>query len=422
MNDLDLPLPDMGARRSHVLDSLGEYWPGGGSDRVAELPIEERSAGPIRGPLRLVEIVLPDWAASAAVGGRLLVPREAVGDGSWQRTDWWSAAFIMLEGWHERAWERERGPVHSYSFRLKGWDERAWQRAWVNRIALFLAIWAGIAPVHRAAAVRLSHDVDAISKTLPIRIKQGAFRTVAAVRRRTGGTNSGGGAIRFISRRSDWWHIDDVLRLEDQAGVVATFNVFADPRRPSPRRWLLDPGYRLNSSQGVRLLDTLLRSGSEIGLHPSFDSWRNADLLAEQRGHLEQHIGRPVGRVRQHWLRFSWERTWAAQTAAGLTCDTTLMFNDRSGFRNSAAIEWRPWNTLTGSAHEIRATTSCFMDSHQYDYSDLSGTSPVAARELVDECRVVGGTAEFLWHPHTLNPDYGWQDGFAELIEAVTRP
>ena len=419
MNDLDLPLPNMGDRRSHVLESLGKYW-SGCSERVAELPIEECDAGPISGPLHLAEITLPDWAGSAGVGGRLLVPREAVSDGSWQRTDWWTAAFIMLEGWHERAWERTHGPVHSYSFRLKGWDERAWHRAWVNRIGMFLAVWAGIEPVQHAATVRVSHDVDAISKTVPIRIKQGAFRAVAAARRRTAGTTSIGGAISFMLRRSDWWHIDDVLRLEGQAGVVSTFNVFADPRRRSPIRWLLDPGYRLDGSQGARLIDALLRSGSEIGLHPSFDSWRNPDLLAQQREHLEQHIGRPVRRVRQHWLRFSWERTWAAQASAGLTCDTTLMFNDRSGFRNSAAIEWRPWNTLTGSAHEIRATTSCFMDSHQYNYSDLAGTSPIAARTLVDECRAAGGTAEFLWHPHTLNPDFGWQHGFVQLLEAVT--
>ena len=418
MIDLDLPLPNMGDRRSHVLESLDKYWPGC-SDRVAELPIEECVAGPISGPLHLAEITLPVWAASVGVGGRLLVPREAVGDGSWQRTDWWTAAFVMLEGWHERAWERAHGPVHSYSFRLKGWDERAWERAWVNRIGMFLAIWAGIEPFQHASTVRLSHDVDAISKTIPIRIKQGAFRAVAAARRRTAETTSTGGAISFMRRRSDWWHIDDVLRLEGQAGVVSTFNVFADPRRPSPIRWLMDPGYRLGRSQGARLIDALLRSGSEIGLHPSFDSWRNADLIAEQREHLEQHIGRPVRRVRQHWLRFSWERTWAAQASAGLTCDTTLMFNDRSGFRNSAAIEWRPWNTLTGSSHEIHASTSCFMDSHQYNYSDLVGTSRIAARTLVDELRAVGGTAEFLWHPHTLNPDFGWRPGFVQLIDAV---
>lgn len=419
MTDSRLPLPNMGARRSHVLESLGKYWPGS-ADQVAELPIQECEPASIGGPLRLTEVVVPDWAEAVAIDGRLLVPRETAPDGSWQRTDWWTAAFVMLEGWHERQWERAHGPIHSYSFRLRGWDERAWERAWVNRIGMFLAIWAGVAPVREGAAVRLSHDVDAISKTLPIRIKQGAFRTVAALRRRSGRVGATG-PVSFVTRRGDWWHIDDVLRMEDEAGVAATFNVFADPRRRTPARWLMDPGYRLDSSKGARLIAALRGSRAEVGLHPSFDSWRDPDLLADQRAHLEEHLGRPVRRVRQHWLRFSWERTWAAQAAAGLGCDATLMFNDRPGFRNSAAIEWHPWNPLTGSPHEISAVTSCFMDSHQYDYSDLAGTAHLAARTLVDECRAVGGTAEFLWHPHTLNADYGWRDGFADLVGAVAR-
>ena len=86
MNDVDLPLPNMVARRSHVLESLDEYWPGC-SERVAELPIDQLDGSAISGPLRLTEVLLPDWAASTAVDGRLLVPTEAAGDGSWQRTD-----------------------------------------------------------------------------------------------------------------------------------------------------------------------------------------------------------------------------------------------------------------------------------------------------------------------------------------------
>ena len=42
----------------------------------------------------------------------------------------------MLEGWHERIWEKVHGCIHSYSFRLKGWDTRAWDHAWVNRCYL----------------------------------------------------------------------------------------------------------------------------------------------------------------------------------------------------------------------------------------------------------------------------------------------
>ena len=52
---------------------------------------------------------------------------------------------------------------------------------------------------------------------------------------------------------------------------------------------------------GPALLDALRRSDATVGLHPSFDSWNDAGLLATQRTWLEERLGRPVGAVRQHW-------------------------------------------------------------------------------------------------------------------------
>ena len=83
-----------------------------------------------------------------------------------------------------KPWEAQHGPIHSYSFRLKKWDNRFWERAWVNRMALFLREWAGnknscspdtLFGELPNSDVILTHDVDAISKTLAISLKQSAF-------------------------------------------------------------------------------------------------------------------------------------------------------------------------------------------------------------------------------------------------------
>lgn len=410
-----LPLPSPDEIRAHVRASLGGVWADRGAE-VEALPIRPALLPPVTGALRLVEVVLPDWAAELGVDGVLLVPAEV--GGSWETVDWWTAAFLLLECWHERAWEQVNGPVHSYSNRLVGWDERVWQRAWVNRIAGFLGRWANTPRPRPSADILLSHDVDAVAKTIPIRLKQGAMR--AAVRWRGHRARQGRGGFRFAFGNDEWNFVEEVLEIERTHGVAAKFHVFADPRPRSPMRWLMDPGYRLDRPDGRALLDALLASGATIGLHPSFDSWNDPKVLAAQRDWLEQNIGRPVRSVRQHWLRFSWSETWAAQGAAGLGHDSTLMFNDRAGFRNAAAITWKPWDHLRSAPHGIEATPCCFMDSHRYDYAGLAAGAPrVGSTAVIEECTAVGGAIEVLWHPHSLSADYGWRPGFLELIEEL---
>ena len=66
-------------------------------------------------------------------------------------------------------------------------------------------------------------------------------------------------------------------------------------------------------------------------------------------------------------------------------------------------------------------TPLILMDSHLYSYSPLKpGPRRDAMRRIVGEVRAVHGEATVLWHHHTLGPDYGWGEGFRELLEVVT--
>ena len=95
------------------------------------------------------------------------------------------------------------------------------------------------------------------------------------------------------------------------------------------------------------------------------------EQITAQRDCVEQAAGVQVSSCRQHWLRFSWEKTWMAQAQSGLSCDRTLMFNDRFGFRNSSALLWNPWNPVTSSYHLVSVEPTILMDSHLYDYQSL---------------------------------------------------
>lgn len=419
--------------RRHVLRSLRRYWPRK-ADILKRLPVAASYFPAVSGPLHLVDVMLPTWATKHGIDGKLCVPHESCANPEsprWQEVDWWLAAFLLLECWHEREWERRHRAIHSYSLRLKGWDARVWERAWVNRIALFLREWAGIENAEDASAllgplptphIVLTHDVDAVAKTWSIRFKQSAFLAFNALRLLVNGdlalardrvAQSG----RFLFRRDDWWLFEELRTIERRAGLRSQFNFYADDRPRSFKRWLFDPGYDVSEPRLSRLLEDLVREGWRVGLHQSFDGWRSAELMRRQRERLQSLLPIPVTSCRQHWLRFSWRDTWKAQSDAGFEEDTTLMFNDRPGFRSAAALSWRPWDPAAGEIRPLRALPTVMMDSHFYDYRPMSDEQRRSEfGRWLGEIEAVGGEGAVLWHPHTISADYGWKDGFLELV------
>lgn len=390
-------------------------------------------------PLKMVAIDLPEWGEKFGVKGHLLVPQECVGspkvENSWEQVDWWLAMFLLLEGWHERLWEQKYGTIHSYSFRLKGWDSRAWDQAWVNRMALFLREWFHVDFKRKdvflgklpKAKILLSHDIDAVAKTFPIRLKQTAFNFFNFIRLFLNGKflisfsylKKG---IRFFLSKNDWWFFNKLLEAEENNNIRAVYNFYADNRRKSLNRWLMDPHYNISSNKLNELFIRLKLKGHEIGIHPTFDCWKDPNLLEKQKSLLESKADVEITKCRQHWLRFSWKDTWDAQSEAGIKEDSTLMFNDRAGFRNSSCITWKPWSTNKNEPCGLRCTTSVIMDSHLYDYETLNASQRSnLIHKLSNEIKSVSGESYYLWHPQTLTKDYGWGDGFDMVLEVITR-
>lgn len=430
-------LPSRDLLTSHVVYSLKSYWPEN-SEKLLDLPIPNFQVNlKLSLPLQLEEIAMPAWATDLGIDGQLLVPKESVKSSSnqfnWEHVDWWLAIFLLLEGWHERHWEKAKGVIHSYSFKLKGWDKRAWEHAWVNRIALFLRKWLGIilnktdkylGPLPKAR-IFLSHDVDAVSKTMPIRLKQSAFNFFNFSRSLLNGnfhrsTKFLIKGVRFLFINEEWRFFEKLLKLEKEKGIKAVYNLCADPRKKDLKGWFMDPIYDISSPMIQKLCSKIIEGGHEIGIHPTYDCWKDGLLLKKQKVFLEKNVGIKINKCRQHWLRFSWKDTWMMQMKAGIQTDTTLAFNDRPGFRNSSCLTWEPWGTKNEKRLSFKCTNTTLMDSHLFDYNDLSSEERVKEiNRLRGECNDVFGQCYFLWHPQTLSKDYDWEDTFFELIKNI---
>ncbi|SLN29672.1 hypothetical protein [Oceanibacterium hippocampi] len=446
MNELSGVIDILPAAKLHYAGQMLGYY----GVELSALPqslraadVGERWLVPDNGPPVLQNVMLPDFAADIAIDGALLIPASCIADptGGWHGVDWFAVIAWYLHAVPERAHEARRGPIHSYAARLGNWDSRLWEHAWANRAAMFLRRAAAhladrdetdLFGAFPEARLELTHDVDAIAKTGAIRLKQAVFSLVN-VGRHVGRRRPGAAlvslwrAFRFLCWPSrDYWNFDRIMAVEKAAGLRSTFLFYVRGRRArgraALRRRLFDPGYDAGEVELAGVYEAIRKGGWSVGLHPSFDSWNAPVDIRSQRHMLQRASGVQVRSCRQHWLRFSWERTWRAQVDAGLELDYTLCFNERPGFRISAAVTFDPLDEESGYPVGLRATPTILMDSHLYDYGlmDARERRRTIVR-LLDEVHAVGGEAAILWHPHVLSRDYGWADGFTQLLEEMVR-
>ncbi len=432
-------IPSHTLLKQYVVEELAVYWQK--KEGILALPIPA-FPWPQEEPLppQMKFVALPAWAENIGVNGGILVPAQFSKNNddssAWAKTDWFSTIFWYLNGISERAFEAQYGPIHSYSYRLKGWDQRIWGHAWVNRIALFLRCWAAkvkntdeisLLDLLSDPEIIITHDLDAVSKTLAIRCKQFVFQIFKIIKQLLSGqvrasSRESRKALQFFFGCGNYDHLGRVTKIEAQMGLRSYINVYGGCGgwRRVPKQMLFDPGYSISDEKLSMQLRKLHNDGWIIGLHQSFDSWKNAEEMVKERMKIEEFVGTAVKSCRQHWLRFSWAHTWKAQQSAGLSLDMTLGFNDRPGFRNGAAMRFHPWDFDSKKPMRLVSIPLVLVDSQLYDYLCLIGEEiELEINHWIKEIMATRGAASILWHPHTISDDYGWCKGFESVLKAV---
>ena len=159
---------------------------------------------------------------------------------------------------------------------------------------------------------------------------------------------------------------------------------------------------QINASLG--LLRSLHERGHEIGLHPSYRTFRDGEqtlreFQALRRACEEEDIDQPAFGGRQHYLRWENPITWQNWEDAGLAYDSTLSFADRAGFRCGVCFEYPVFNLRTRRSLKLRESPLIAMDASLLEYHRLSLEQATAQLlELKRRCRLFEGEFTLLWH------------------------
>lgn len=302
-----------------------------------------------------------------------------------------------------------RFPATSSHAYRNGYLERPVVDEWLDLLAQVMQRqWPNMVLKQNRFRTLVSHDVDHPSRY--------GFRTVTQLFRAMGGD---------IVRRRDfkgfflapWIHrstktrlhpadpwntFEWIMDISEKHGIRSAFYFICGRTNPA-----YDAFYEPDDPAIVELMLRIHNRGHEIGLHPSYDAYLNADTLSSEASRLRT-ICEANGIVqsdwggRMHYLRWKQPTTMLAWESAGMSYDSSLGYADRSGFRCGTCFEYQAFDPIDDRVLDLRIRPLLVMEGTVIAPDTMNRDSrEIAYRkimELKNSCRSVKGNFTLLWH------------------------
>ena len=301
---------------------------------------------------------------------------------------------------------------HAYKY---GYLERPIVDEWLEILGQVIKrVWPFIELKKNSFSIKVSHDVDTPSLY--------AFKSWGMIGRmmashllKRGDFYSFFKAPLFkltsrkeIDHRDVFNTFDWIMNLSDRHGLISAFYFICDHTDSH------DAEYKLEDPRIRHLMRQIHQRGHEIGLHPSYGSYKKSKQIREEAEHLrricsEEGIKQSIWGGRMHYLRWEQPTTLRAWADAGMDYDSTLGYADRPGFRCGTCFEYPAFDPLSQKSLALRIRPLIMMDCTVIDSKFLGlGVGDLAKKKvasLKNACRSVNGCFTLLWHNSELNDD-----------------
>ncbi len=330
------------------------------------------------------------------------------------------SSFFMLSRYEEIARPvadaHDRFPASASLACRAGFVERPLVNDYVDALwEAMVSVWPRLARRERSGTVFVTCDVDEpfdVVSLRPLRLVRSVAGDVArrrqptlAIRRLANFVASRQGNRRFDPYNTFDWY----MTMCEQAGRPAAFYMIPDHSAA-----VIDGTYDLSDPDIVRLMQVIAGRGHELGVHGSYNSFRDPERIRLERDRLIRACERagieaPVTGNRQHYLRWDSAQTPDHLAAAGVEYDTTGSFADRHGFRYGTSWPFPMWGWKTGSALRLMQRPLNVMETSVVDevymglgYTQAAMNAILATKQAALRC---GGDFVLLWHnSHFLHP------------------
>ncbi len=325
--------------------------------------------------------------------------------------DIFGSAFFMLSRYEELV-KTERD-VHD---RFPAWASMAFQENFLDRpiVNEYLEIlwssmkrlWPGLERKKRTFTMKVSCDVDHVYQE-GIKNPLQQIKTVGGdlVRRKSPvlATKS---AINYIASRFGNYSfdpylsaIDWIMDINERAGNIVAFYFKAGQTNPQ-----FDSSYSLDEPVVRKLLKRIHERGHEIGLHPSYNTYKHEKELTIEADNLQRiferlQIQQSFLGSRQHYLKWDVNTTPQILENIGIFYDTTLSFADYAGFRCGCCYEFYLFNLKSRDRTSFIERPLLVMECSLLDYMGMNLEEALNfSNKIKMFCRQYEGIFTILWH------------------------
>jgi len=255
--------------------------------------------------------------------------------------------------------------------------------------------------------VCLSHDIDRTLKTYQYFTKS----ILSLLNGSMGGVKN---QLLSLKEKDQYWTFEEFIEIENKFNVRSTvffLNETIKLNIINPWSYNLALGrYNINDEKIIAIIKWLDNNGWEIGVHGSYNSYKNLELLLKEKNTIENIVKHPIIGIRQHYLNLN-ENTWQYQKAAGFKYDSSWGSNKLIGFKNDKYLPFHPFND-DFTVIPLVIMDTCFMKTKN-KWEEFE--------RIIKTCETKGSVMVINFHQHIFNKyDFpGFKESYIQLIEKL---
>ena len=175
--------------------------------------------------------------------------------------------------------------------------------------------------------------------------------------------------------------------------------------------------------QGYQNLIKSIAKKSQVGIHTSYETYKNENKLQNEIRKLEGLIERKVYKSRQHYLRLHFNQTYQNLIKSGITEDYTMGYATNIGFRAGTCTPFNFYDLEKEEETGLKVFPFEVMDITLNKYKGYNVTEAISSIEsVIEKIKKVNGTFISIWHNEALSDHghwKGWETVYREMLRFV---